>query len=323
MQCHYLPGNYLRTRGAATYAWGPYGQLISKTDVAATINYEYSAQRLMNAAKVGGATAANYQYDALGRRVKAVEGETTVVTLHSGNDIVYEVRKARRQEQAQRGDVGTMAVGGPGIPPGEIVVPEPDPGDPPTPLPPNPPKPPPPPPPPAPEYDRTVTCYLVLNGKYLAKMVQENSDPAQTYFLHTDMVGSIRAITDSAGQVVARFEYEPFGLLAMSTGPMASGAHRFTGKPEDGATELYYFGARHYDPRVGRFISRDPVRQELNWYAYVSMNPIAHVDHDGLREAMGADLREERELRQQERLASQVTGAFVNAALDMAESGVR
>ncbi|MEA4883038.1 MAG: hypothetical protein VB144_05125, partial [Clostridia bacterium] len=75
--------------------------MISKTDEAATINYEYSAQRLMNAVKVGGATAANYQYDALGRRVKAVEGETTIVTLHSGNDIVYEVRKARRQEQAQ------------------------------------------------------------------------------------------------------------------------------------------------------------------------------------------------------------------------------
>ncbi|MEA4884992.1 MAG: hypothetical protein VB144_15300, partial [Clostridia bacterium] len=101
VQYQYLPGNYLWTRGAATYAWGPYGQLISKTDGAATINYEYSAQRLMNAAKVSGATAANYQYDALGRRVKAVEGETTIVTLHSGNDIVYEVRKARRQEQAQ------------------------------------------------------------------------------------------------------------------------------------------------------------------------------------------------------------------------------
>jgi len=109
----------------------------------------------------------------------------------------------------------------------------------------------------------------------------------------------------------------------MSTGPMAAGVHRFTGKPEDGATEFYYFGARYYDPEVGRFISRDPAKDGLNWYAYVSMNPIARVDHDGLREAMGADLGEERELGQQERLASQATAAFVNAALDMAESGVR
>jgi hypothetical protein len=33
-------------------------------------------------------------------------------------------------------------------------------------------------------------------------------------------------------------------LVATSTGPLASGAHRFTGKPEDGAIGLYYFGAR-------------------------------------------------------------------------------
>ena len=121
--------------------------------------------------------------------MKAVEGGTTVATLHSGDDIVYEARTESGQ-------------------------------------------------------GATSTCYLALNGKYLAKIVRENPDPAQTYYLHADMVGSIRAITGSAGEVVARFEYEPFGLLTVSTGPMAAGAHRFTGKPEDEATELYYFGAR-------------------------------------------------------------------------------
>ena len=150
------------------------------------------------------------------------------MTLHSEDVKVYEARKTRRQ--TQQGGIGTMAIGRPGIPPGEKMFPEPIPGDPP--------------PPPAPEYDATVTCYLALNGKYLAKIVRENSNPAQMYFLHADMVGSIRAITGSAGEVVARFEYEPFGLLTVSTGPMAAGAHRFTGKPEDEATELYYFGAR-------------------------------------------------------------------------------
>jgi len=44
---------------------------------------------------------------------------------------------------------------------------------------------------------------------------------------------------------------KPFGLVATSTGPLASGAHRFTGKPEDGAIGFYYFGARYYDPRWG------------------------------------------------------------------------
>ena len=128
------------------------------------------------------------------------------------------------------------------------------------------------------EYDTAVTCCVALNGKHAAKVVQKNSDPSQTYFCHTNMVGSIRAITDSAGQIVARFEYEPFGLLTMSSGPMADGGHRFTGKPEDGTTALYYFGARHYDPEVGRFTSPDPAKQGLSWRSYCRENPSVYVD---------------------------------------------
>jgi RHS repeat-associated protein len=115
----------------------------------------------------------------------------------------------------------------------------------------------------------------------LAKVVQQDSDPAEVYFCHTDMLGSIRAITDSSGEVAARFEYEPFGLVATSTGPLASGAHRFTGKPEDGAIGLYYFGARYYDPEVGRFTSRDSAKQGLNWYTYCQGNPLMLIDPDG------------------------------------------
>ena len=137
------------------------------------------------------------------------------------------------------------------------------------------------------EYDRTVTCYLVLNGKHLAKVVQQDLDSAEAYFCHTDMLGSIRAITDSSGEVAARFEYEPFGLVATSTGPLASGAHRFTGKPEDGAIGFYYFGARYYDPEVGRFTSRDPIYHGANWYSYCSSNPLASCDRNGLRDEPG------------------------------------
>ncbi len=89
VQYRYDPGNYLKVRGAASYAWGQYGQLISKTEGAVSTQYEHGAQRLMGAVKVGTAVAANHEYDALGRRVKAAQGETTVITLHSGNDLVY------------------------------------------------------------------------------------------------------------------------------------------------------------------------------------------------------------------------------------------
>jgi RHS repeat-associated protein len=54
----------------------------------------------------------------------------------------------------------------------------------------------------------------------------------------------------------------------------------FTGKEKD-ASGLYYFGARYYDPEVGRFISEDPGRDGVNWYGYCDGNPVNYVDPDG------------------------------------------
>ena len=159
---------------------------------------------------MNGSPVAQFFYDPYGRRVKTVEGDTTTITLYSGNDIVYEVKTK----------------------PGQPTV---------------------------------TTKYLAINGKYLTKVVQEGTNPPQTYFYQVDLVGSVRAITDSQGQVVARFEYEPFGVTVQASGPLAGDeVHKFTGKPEDAAIDLYYFNARYYDPRLGRFISCDPIRDGQN-----------------------------------------------------------
>ena len=42
-----------------------------------------------------------------------------------------------------------------------------------------------------------------------------------------------------------------------------------------------YFGARWYDPELGRFISQDPAKDGLNWYAYCNNNPLKYIDPDG------------------------------------------
>ncbi|MBE3577290.1 MAG: hypothetical protein IMX00_06325 [Limnochordales bacterium] len=233
----YLPGNYLVQRGSTSYSWGTYGQLILKDDqpnaLGGETNYDYNVRRLMTQVRVDGSPVAQFFYDPYGRRVKIVEGDTTTITLYSGNDIVYEVKTK----------------------PGQPTV---------------------------------TTKYLAINGKYLAKVVQEGTNPPQTYFYHTDLVGSVRAITDSQGQVVARFEYEPFGVTVQASGPLAgSEVHKFTGKPEDVAIDLYYFNARYYDPAAGRFLSSDPARQGLNYYVYVSNRPLSSTDPTGLWEPNG------------------------------------
>jgi uncharacterized protein RhaS with RHS repeats len=44
---------------------------------------------------------------------------------------------------------------------------------------------------------------------------------------------------------------------------------------------LIYFNARYYDPLTGRFLTEDPSRQGVNWYAYCGDNPINRVDMNG------------------------------------------
>ena len=97
-----------------------------------------------------------------------------------------------------------------------------------------------------------------------------------------DQLGSPVALTDSAGNVVERRGYEPFGDSAGS----AFTRHDFTGRERDAQTGLIYYRARWYDPAQGRFLSEDPAgfAGGLNKYAYVSNNPVSKTDPLGLYE---------------------------------------
>lgn len=50
-------------------------------------------------------------------------------------------------------------------------------------------------------------------------------------------------------------------------------------------TGFYYYRARYYDPKIGRFISEDPIgfRGGINFYAYVENNPVNDTDPTGLQ----------------------------------------
>jgi RHS repeat-associated protein len=60
-----------------------------------------------------------------------------------------------------------------------------------------------------------------------------------------------------------------------------TGFNLFTGKMLTEETGLVYFGARWYDPEVGRWITPDPAEDGENWYAYCQSNPTNVVDPDG------------------------------------------
>jgi RHS repeat-associated protein len=73
---------------------------------------------------------------------------------------------------------------------------------------------------------------------------------------HVDALGSVRAVTDTSGQLVRRHDYLPFGE---ENGVPGADARRFTGKERDQETGLDYFGGRYYAQRMGRFTTVDPV----------------------------------------------------------------
>jgi len=59
----------------------------------------------------------------------------------------------------------------------------------------------------------------------------------------------------------------------------------YTGREWDKELGLYYYRARYYDPKGGRFISKDPIGfagGDVNLYRYVSNNPVNATDPSGL-----------------------------------------
>ena len=94
------------------------------------------------------------------------------------------------------------------------------------------------------------------------------------------MRGNI-VLTDDNQNVLGRYEYDVFGAIRSETGT-SDNTRRFTGKEFDADSNLYYYGARYYDPYIGRFTQRDPIADGVNWYAYVANNPLRFVDPTGL-----------------------------------------
>ena len=59
--------------------------------------------------------------------------------------------------------------------------------------------------------------------------------------------------------------------------------YKFNGKELDNVTQMYYYGARYYDPRISIFVSVDPLaEQTMEPYLYTGNNPIMFTDPTGM-----------------------------------------
>jgi RHS repeat-associated protein len=104
-----------------------------------------------------------------------------------------------------------------------------------------------------------------------------------SYFFTRDHLGSIREMTDNTGAIRFRGDYDPYGRQTQLQGDLNS---------DFGYAGMYYHAAsglnltyfRAYDANLGRWLSKDPLAEQvgMNLYAYVHNNPIRYSDKLGL-----------------------------------------
>ncbi len=116
--------------------------------------------------------------------------------------------------------------------------------------------------------------------------VQQVISTTNVEYTTKDVLGSAAVLTDPQGKVVQRYKYSPFGNIDYSKGS-SDNANQFTGKEIDPESGLTYFGARYYNPVIGRWISKDSIPgraidpQTLNRYLYCVNNPFKYIESDG------------------------------------------
>jgi len=122
--------------------------------------------------------------------------------------------------------------------------------------------------------------YAVLEGEMLSE-----KRGASRYRFVPDPLGSVRALLDTSGSIVATRDYWPYGEVAAQSGGMT--AIQFVGVWGyfTDTTGRIYIRARHYRPDLGRWVTVDPIGfggGDWNVYRYAAGAPSACPDAYGL-----------------------------------------
>ncbi|AUX30840.1 MULTISPECIES: RHS repeat-associated core domain-containing protein [Sorangium] len=141
--------------------------------------------------------------------------------------------------------------------------------------------------------------YHVRSPERVVVIVTRGGSDAGTRYVHVDHLGSVDALTDEDGDVIERRSYDPFGQRRNPVwgepAPASFSSETtqgFTGHESDDELGLVNMKGRLYDPKIGRFLTTDPIvsmpsfGQSWNPYSYVLNNPLAYVDPGGFQEAL-------------------------------------
>ncbi|MBQ1100138.1 RHS repeat-associated core domain-containing protein [Streptomyces sp. b94] len=135
--------------------------------------------------------------------------------------------------------------------------------------------------------------YYAADGITAAMRSNQTGTIKDTYFTADHHGTSNLAINRDSALTFTKRYTTPFGADRGTPlyGPWPDDKG-FLGKTRDAATGLTHIGAREYDPKVGQFISVDPLLetnrpQTLNGFSYAANNPLVFSDPSGMGLACG------------------------------------
>ena len=168
--------------------------------------------------------------------------------------------------------------------------------------------------------DATETAHIGLQNTYAwleqpfalpAPVIEGNrrhthyEDRFDTYYYHSDHLGSSSYISNWEGKVTQHMEYLPYGETLVDEHLNSYNTpYKFNGKELDEETGNYYYGARYYNPKWSVWLSVDPLarynpvievefygdgqhnggdfnNKNLNSYQYCYLNPKTWIDPNG------------------------------------------
>ncbi len=151
-----------------------------------------------------------------------------------------------------------------------------------------------------------LTNVFVYDADGLLVAEYDSAPPATTgtQFITGDHQDSPRAISNSAGTVISRHDYAPFGEELPAVGMRTTGQgysqtdgvrQKYAGMENDDATGMSHTLWRQFDSLSGRWTAPDPyggsmsvvTPQSFNRYSYVLNDPVNLTDPEGLMH--GAD----------------------------------
>jgi RHS repeat-associated protein len=139
----------------------------------------------------------------------------------------------------------------------------------------------------------TADKRFVWGVRSIDDLVLRNHGATRHYAL-SDAMGSVTAIVSTAGTVQERYGYDGFGqprYLDASFGSRANSSYTwetlFDGYRYDPESGLYQVRYRYLHPRLGRWVSRDPIGEVggVNLSGYVNNAVTGHVDDSGRESA--------------------------------------